>query len=168
MTAAPFNADMPEGGEFPPKVQVEIPSFDLIVRSTKGGRMIFDAFRQKYVRLTPEEWIRQHFLEYLVRVCRYPASLIAVELAFQYQKMQRRADIVVHDRIGMPFLMAECKAQDVKIVQSTFDQVSRYNRVIGARYLSVTNGISHYCWQVDAATGTYRFLNGIPQFSQMD
>ncbi|MEX1054852.1 MAG: type I restriction enzyme HsdR N-terminal domain-containing protein [Rhodothermales bacterium] len=130
--------------------------------------MIFDSFRQKYVRLTPEEWIRQHFLEYLVRVCRYPASLIAVEMAFQYQEMRRRADIVVHDRIGRPFLMAECKAQDVQIVQSTFDQVSRYNRVVGARYLTVTNGVSHYCWQVDTDTGSYRFLDGIPKFGQME
>ena len=168
MTSASSDA-VPRGGDDnPPQVQVNFPSFNFIVKRTETGRVIFDSYRQKYVRLTPEEWIRQHFLEYLVRVCRYPASLIAVEMAFQYQEMRRRADVVVHDRIGRPFLMAECKAQDVKIAQSTFDQVSRYNRVVGARYLAVTNGISHYCWQVDTATGSYQFLDGIPQFRQME
>jgi len=166
MTSA--SSDAASGSEYPPQIHVSFPSFNFIVKSTETGRMIFDSFRQKYVRLTPEEWIRQHFLEYLVRVCRYPASLISVEMGFQYQEMRRRADIVVHDRIGRPFLMAECKAQDVKIVQSTFDQVSRYNRVVGARYLAVTNGLSHYCWQVDTATGSYQFLDGIPQFQQME
>lgn len=144
---------------------LNLPARDLQVRSDGGTRSVFDPIRSKYVRLTPEEWVRQHFLGYLVSDCGYPSALIAVEMGFKYQEMMRRADIVVHDRRGSPFLMAECKAPEVPIKQTTFDQVSRYNRVVGASFLAVTNGMEHFCWSVDRASGRYEFLDGIPPFA---
>ncbi len=140
---------------------LNLPAYELRI---KAGEAVFDPIRSKYVRLTPEEWVRQHFLQYLIRDCGYPASLIAVEMGFAYQRMPRRADIVVHDRRGAPFLLAECKAPDVDIRQATFEQVSRYNHVVDARYLAATNGIVHYCWQIDRSSGRYEFLNGVPRF----
>lgn len=152
---------MTEGDEL---ASLNLPAYELLVRSEEGRHTVFDPIRRKYVRLSPEEWVRQHFLQYLIQDCGYPSSLIVVEMGFQFQNMPRRADIVVHDRQGTSFLMAECKAPDVGITQSTFDQVSRYNRVVAARFLAVTNGLLHYCWRIDRSTGTYEFLKGVPPF----
>ena len=149
-------------------IQLNLPECDLAIQGEGAGRVIFDPIRRKFVRLTPEEWVRQHFLKYLIDRCRYPASLMAVEMGFQYQEMPRRADIVVHGRQGKPYLMVECKSPDVSVIQATFDQVSRYNRVVRAQYLAVTNGLKHYCWRIDRDSGRYEFLNGIPPFESHD
>lgn len=146
---------------------LNLPEYELDVHSDEGERSVYDPIRRKFVRLTPEEWVRQHFLRYLVTERGYPAGLTVVEMGFRYQTMLRRADIVVHDRRGTPLLMAECKAPDVRITQSTFDQVSRYNRVVGSRLLAATNGLQHYCWRIDRATGGYEFLDGVPAFSDI-
>jgi hypothetical protein len=143
---------------------LNLPAVELVIRSDESGRTVFDPVRRRHVRLSPEEWVRQHFLHYLIQQCAYPSSLIAVEMGFRFQSMPRRADIVVHDRGGAPFLMVECKAPDAGVGQSTFDQVSHYNRVVSARYLAATNGLLHYCWQIDRSTGAYEFLNGVPPF----
>ena len=145
-------------------IQLNLPTCELVMRGEGEERVIFDPIRRKFVRLTPEEWVRQHFLRYLIDRCRYPASLMAVEMGFQFQEMPRRADIVAHGRQGTPYLMVECKSPGVSIVQATFDQVSRYNRVIQARFLAVTNGLKHYCWRIDSGSGQYEFLKGIPPF----
>lgn len=129
--------------------------------------MIYDALRGRYVRLTPEEWVRQHFIRHLVQDLGYPRALIAVEMAFTYQRMPRRADIVVHDRQGRPLLMVECKAPGVTIGQQTFDQVARYNRVVQAKYLVVTNGHVHYACVLDPARNTYRFLDALPRYEAL-
>lgn len=147
-------------------LSLNLPAFEPTIRADGIHQVIYDPIRSKYVRLTPEEWVRQHFLQYLIRYRRYPAPLIAVEMGFQYQQMPRRADIVVHNRLGGPFLMVECKAPGVPVVQTTFDQVSRYNRVVDARYLAVTNGLSHYCWRIDRKTGSYEFLSGVPDYEE--
>lgn len=146
------------------KAGLNLPEYEFEIRGEGDKRVIFDPIRRRYVRLNPEEWVRQHFLQYLTRDCGYPSYLIAVEMAFRFQRMPRRADIVVHDRRGSPFLMVECKAPGVRIAQASFDQVSRYNRVVGARYLAVTNGREHYCWRIDRDRGAYEFLDGIPDF----
>lgn len=143
---------------------LNLPPCDVRLDGDGEERVIFDSIRRKFVRCTPEEWVRQHFLRYLVDHRGYPASLIAVEMGFRFQDMVRRADIVVHGRSGKPFLLIECKAPDVAIRQATFDQVSGYNRVIQARYLAVTNGLKHYCWRIERDTGRYEFLDGLPAF----
>lgn len=129
--------------------------------------MILDPVRRKYVRLTPEEWVRQHFVQYLIREHDVPRSLVAIEMGFTYQGMARRADVVVHDRRGQPLLMVECKSPDVAIGQEVFDQVARYNRVVQARYLVVTNGRVHYCCLVDREQHTYRFLDELPPYAEL-
>ena len=111
---------------------------DFHTKKIGGKEMIFDPVRQKYVRLTPEEWVRQHFVQYLVQEQGVPQALVAVEMSFTYQGMQRRADIVVYDRQGKPLMMVECKASEVEVRQDVFDQVARYNKVVKARYLVVT------------------------------
>lgn len=142
---------------------LNLPRFEPEIRVAGTKRDIFDPVRRRFVRLTPEEWVRQNFMQYLSRTCGYPASLMAVEKGFEFQQMAWRADVVVHDRRGRPFLMVECKAPNVRISQATFDQVSRYNRVVKARFLIATNGLKHYCWSIEGTT--YRFLDGPPPFA---
>lgn len=143
---------------------LNLPPYPFEVRGVGETQTIFDPIRRKYVALTPEEWVRQHFVQYLVTDLGYPKGLLAIEKGFRYEGMPRRADVVAYGRDGRPFLMAECKAPDVEIRQAAFDQVARYNTVVGAPYLVVTNGRVHYCCAIDRAAHTYRFLDAIPPF----
>lgn len=147
--------------------RLNLPAYDVAIRDERGKAMIFDPVRQKYVRLTPEEWVRQHFVQFLVQEQGVPRALVAVEMAFTYQGMARRADVVVHDRQGQPLMMVECKAPEVEIRQDVFDQVARYNRVVRARYLVVTNGLIHYCAALDPEHHTYRFLDALPCYEEL-
>ncbi|MEM1043673.1 MAG: type I restriction enzyme HsdR N-terminal domain-containing protein [Bacteroidota bacterium] len=138
------------------------------VRQQGGRRVILDAVRRKYVRLTPEEWVRQHLVRLLTERLGYPAGLLAVEKQIEAAGGPRRADVVAYDRQQRPLLIAECKAPAVKLTQAVFDQVSRYNTVTLAPHLAVTNGREHYCWTVDRAAGTFHFLGTIPPFRTLD
>jgi len=146
---------------------LNLPAYDFTIRQIDGKEMILDPVRRKYVRLTPEEWVRQHFVQYLVREQGVPAALVAVEMGFAYQGMQRRADVVVYDRQGRPLMMVECKAPDVAVRQDVLDQVARYNKVVQARYLVVTNGLIHYCCVLDREAHTYRFLEALPRYEAL-
>lgn len=146
---------------------LDLPAYDFRTRMLRGKRMIYDPIREKYVRLTPEEWVRQHFVQYLVRELQYPPALLGIEAAFTYQGMARRADVIVHDRAGRAMLLVECKAPDVAVSQAAFDQAARYNRVIDARYLVVTNGYEHYCCEIDRQAQTYRFMDHLPDFAEL-
>lgn len=141
-----------------------LPGIDSVIRRTGERDAILCLIRKKYVALTPEEWVRQHVLHYLVRHRGYPASLIAVERGFEYQGMPWRADIVAHDRRGKPLLLVECKAPQIALRQEVFEQVSRYNLVVGARYAAVSNGLEHYCFMLDRETRAISFLADIPAF----
>ncbi|MFY9309301.1 MAG: type I restriction enzyme HsdR N-terminal domain-containing protein [Bacteroidia bacterium] len=125
---------------------------------------IFDSIRKKYVVLTPEEWVRQNFLQYLIQDKKFPASLIAVEAGLKYNQLQKRMDVLVYDRLGTPHLMVECKAPEVKITQDTFDQIARYNMAFKVKYLVVTNGMDHFCCQMDYSQNTFQYLEQIPVF----
>lgn len=146
---------------------LNLPPVDFRIRIVAGKEMIFDPVRGKYVRLTPEEWVRQHFMHYLIHDRGAPRGLVAVEPVFPYEGMPRRADVIVHDRAGKPLLMVECKAPAVEIGQAVFDQVARYNTVVRAKYLVVTNGLVHYCWVTDRERGTHRFLDAIPPYEAL-
>ena len=115
----------------------------------------------------PEEWVRQHVIQFLHSECEVPMGLMAIEKGFRYQNMPRRADIIVHDRKGVPALMVECKAPNVTVDQGVFDQVARYNRVVRARYLFVTNGLQHYCSKIDWRDQNYLFVDTVPHFSDL-
>lgn len=146
---------------------LNLPGYPFRIVNRAGKPFIYDPLRAKYVRLTPEEWVRQHFVQYMVRERGYPSPLVAIEMGFTYQGMSRRADIVVHDRSGRPLLLVECKAPDVPVSQRTFDQVAGYNLVIGAAYLVVTNGLDHYCCRLDRAQHRYEFLEELPAYDAL-
>ncbi|MEM8484844.1 MAG: type I restriction enzyme HsdR N-terminal domain-containing protein [Bacteroidota bacterium] len=146
---------------------LNFPHYQFEIQEAEGRQVIFDNLRKKWLQLLPEEWVRQHVVQYLVQEKQVPAGLIGVEKGFQFQGMQRRADLIVHDRQGAPVLMVECKAPAVKITQDVFDQVARYNMVIHAEYLFVTNGLQHYCCKIEADTRQYSFLKELPVFSAL-
>jgi predicted type IV restriction endonuclease len=131
-----------------------------------GETVIFDAIRKKYVRLTPEEWVRQHLIRYLVEDRGFLAGYAAIETGFSYAGTPVRADVIMHDRRGRPVLMAECKAPVVRITEAVFEQLARYNTVINARYLVATNGRSHYCCTRSPHRTGYTFLPELPVYEE--
>ncbi|CAM1367780.1 Restriction endonuclease subunit R (fragment) [Tenacibaculum soleae] len=114
--------------------------------------------------LTPEEWVRQHFVQYLIDEKKYPVSLIAIEKQLTINNLKKRTDIVIFSSDGMPDIIVECKAPKIKISQDTFDQIARYNLKLNANYLVVTNGLQHYFCKLDKENETYIFLKEIPDY----
>ena len=125
---------------------------------------IFDEIRKKFVVLTPEEWVRQHVVQYLLLEKKYPKSLINVEKLVKVNGLNKRYDIVVFQPNGEIFLLIECKAPEVAISQQTFDQIARYNLKLNAQFLMVTNGLNHYFCQMDFENEQYVFLKEAPEF----
>ncbi len=145
-----------------------LPGIQPHLRDEGAGRYgIRCPVRQKFVALTPEEWVRQHVIGYLTAHRGYPQSLLAVERGFRYQEMPWRADIVAYDRQARAVLLVECKAPEVAIRQATFEQAGRYNLVVGATHVAVSNGLEHYCFRVDFENGKTEFLSDIPHFREL-
>ena len=117
--------------------------------------------------LSPEEWVRQHFVNYLIETKNFPESRIAVEFSLKYNELIRRPDIVYYDNELKPQLIVECKAPEVKITQSTFDQIARYNSALKVSYLVVTNGMQHFCCKMEYAPERYSFLKEVPHFTEL-
>jgi len=131
------------------------------------SEMIFDPFRKKYVKLTEEEWVRQNFLQYLIRVGKYSPGLIGVEVAFPFNRMKRRIDILIHDRNGNPVMIVECKSPDIAIDDKVFDQIVNYNMEFKVPYIVVTNGLVHYICKVNHEEKSWEFLNVIPLYEDL-
>jgi hypothetical protein len=149
-------------------MQLNLPAYTFRIKSsTDGRRVIFDLLRRRYVTLTPEEWVRQHFVRYLIEVKGFPAALMANEVSLTQNGIKRRCDTLVADASGAPLLIVEYKAPHVKISQETFDQIVRYNMVLRARYLVVSNGFVHYCCKMDYEKGSYSFLPEMPKYSDL-
>lgn len=144
---------------------LNLPTYSFKLKSERERNFIFDEIRKRYVALTPEEWVRQNFVRYLISEKSYPAALISLEKHFSYNGMQKRSDILVHDRKANPVLMVECKSPDVKINQAVFDQIALYNLKFKVPFLVVTNGIHHYCCRFTEEEGNYRFLEKIPEYN---
>jgi len=144
--------------------KLNLPSYDFKLKSNKKHTLIFDNFRKKYLVLTPEEWVRQHFVRFLVDEKKYPASLIAIEKQLKINNITKRTDIIVFNKEGMPDILVECKAPHIKITQATFDQIARYNLQLQVNYLIVTNGLQHYYCKKDIVNKTYIFLKTIPNY----
>ena len=142
--------------------RLNLPAAAFDIRQVEGKREILDPLRRKYVRLTPEEWVRQHLVQYLISGLGYPLGLTAIEKSIDLHGKRFRADVIVHDRTGRAVLMAECKEPDVSISQQTFDQIAAYNRVVQARCLVVTNGLVHYCY----VTGR-GFFDRVPRYDEL-
>lgn len=146
-------------------MQINFPKYEFKVRHMGEQPQIFDAIRKRFVALTPEEWVRQHWLRYLVEEKKYPRSLVAVEMSLKLNKLSKRCDIVVFGRNGLPQLIVECKAAEVKLSQKVFDQIARYNLALKVSYLVVSNGWKHYCCAIDAGKGSYHFMEALPDWS---
>ena len=146
---------------------LNLPEYSFKIQTKEQKKYIFDAFRKKFVKLTPEEWVRQHFIRYLCEERNYPVSLMALEMEIQLNKVHLRADAVAYDRQARPVMLIECKAPDVAIGQEHFDQILRYNMLLKVEYLVVTNGLEHYCCRLDIQNGSYQFLKDIPDYHEI-
>lgn len=152
----------------PPTIPLNFPPYPFRIRKKEGKEEIFDAVRKKYVRLTPEEWVRQHLIMYLHTELGYPLSLIAVEKRITLHGMSRRFDVAVFDLRGQPLMLTECKAPNVPILQEVMDQAGRYNLVLKVPYLCVTNGLTHYFCRRIPGKDAWEFLEQIPAFATLN
>lgn len=143
---------------------LNLPPADLRVSRENGVVKVFDRLRSKWVVLTPEEWVRQHFTYWLNHALHYPESLTANEAGLIVNGMRKRCDTVVFRKEGPPLLVVEYKAPNVEISQSVFDQVVRYNMTLHAEYLVVSNGMNHFCCKMDYVRGSYNFIRKIPDY----
>lgn len=141
---------------------LNFPKFQFRFKINENKRFIFDDIRKKYVLLTPEEWVRQHVVQFLIQVKGYPKSYINVEKLVEINGMNKRYDVVVFAPNGTIFLLIECKEPNVKITQNVFDQIARYNLSLNAQFLMVTNGINHYYCKLDYVNKKYQFLTDLP------
>jgi hypothetical protein len=141
---------------------LNLPEFAYKVKQVNGKPHIFDIIRRKFVSLTPEEWVRQHFIHLLITRYGYPKSLFAVETGMQYNTLAKRTDIMILSGNSLPFLLVECKAPFISVNDATFAQISRYNFTLQPQYLAVTNGLSHYCFK--AINGQIHFMDDFPLY----
>ncbi len=144
--------------------KLHFPTYEFRFKSNENKPMIFDVVRKKFIVLTPEEWVRQHVVHFLISEKNYPLSLINVEKQIKLNKTTKRYDIVVFNSDGTIHLIVECKAPKIVIAQDTFDQIARYNFVLNASNLMVTNGLSHYYCRMDFDNERYIFLEDLPAY----
>ncbi|UAB80228.1 type I restriction enzyme HsdR N-terminal domain-containing protein [Marixanthomonas sp. SCSIO 43207] len=141
---------------------LDFPKYQFRFKSSENKTFIFDEIRKKFIVLTPEEWVRQHVIQFLISEKNYAKSLINVEKQLKVKNTIKRYDVVVYNTDGSIFLIVECKAPSVQINQQTFDQIARYNLVADAAYLMVTNGLNHYYCQLDYENEKYIFFKDLP------
>ncbi|MEN9980783.1 MAG: hypothetical protein RIR67_986 [Bacteroidota bacterium] len=144
--------------------QLNFSSYSFRFKNSENKVSIFDAIRKKFIILTPEEWVRQHVVQFLIAEKNYPISLINVEKVLKVNGLRKRYDVVVYNSDGSIFILIECKAPEVTISQSTFDQIARYNMTLKSHYLMVTNGLNHYFCQMDFENEKYQFLHELPNY----
>ncbi len=147
---------------------LNLPEYEHRIEVKEGKPRIFDPIRKKLVALTPEEWVRQNFIRFLIHEKNVPASLMAIEMSFKLHGMQKRSDIVVFSSETQALLIVECKSPDVRITQQVFDQIARYNMKLLVSYLVVTNGLDHFCCRIDLPNKTYHFLDDIPGYTSIN
>lgn len=146
---------------------LNLPNFDIKVKKSADQLLVWDETRRKYVALTPEEWVRQHFVHFLISEKGYRQELIANEVSIKLNGTAKRCDTVIYDRLLTPLMIVEYKAPSITITPKVFDQIVRYNRVLHVQYLIVSNGIRHFCCQIDYETLSYRFLKKIPDAQEV-
>lgn len=147
---------------------LNLPTFPVKVILREGKRMIFDPVRNKFVALTPEEWVRQHFVQYLISEKGFPKERIGNEIAVKLNHTSKRCDTVVYNRFLAPLMIVEYKSPAVTISSAVFDQIARYNMVLQVKYLIVSNGLSHFCCKIDYETQSYAFLQTIPGYKELE
>ena len=145
--------------------QLNFPNYNFRFKNNENKVSIFDEIRKKFIILTPEEWVRQHVVQFLMVEKKYPKSLINVEKVLKINDLRKRYDVVVFNPDGTIHILVECKAPEIKIAQTTFDQIARYNLTLKATYLMVSNGLKHYFCQMDFENEKYHFLQDIPVYN---
>jgi hypothetical protein len=146
-------------------MEINLPPYKIKLRDHDGRRQIFDSLRRKYVALTPEEWVRQHFVHFLTDHKGYPKGLLANEVELKAGEKKLRCDTLLYNKALQPQMIIEYKAPHVEITQQVFDQITVYNRLLHVDYLVVSNGLQHYCCRMDYNRQTYEFLREIPDYS---
>ncbi len=147
--------------------KLNFPESSLKLKYDNLKPFVFDNIRKKWLLLTPEEWVRQHLVNYLVTHKNYPSSLISLEAGLKYNNLVKRTDLLIYNKMGVPLIIFECKASKGAINQKVIAQISVYNKTIGAAYLCVTNGLKHYCWTIVEAQNKFEFLQQIPDFKEI-
>ena len=147
--------------------ELNLPKYGIKIKNDKGHQSIFDVLRRKYVALTPEEWVRQHFVHFLIEHKGYPKALMANEIQLAIGNKKLRCDSVLYDRTLKPRMIIEYKAPSVSITHKVFDQITIYNMLLHVDYLVVSNGIKHYCCRMDYANQKYLFLEDIPDYQNL-
>ena len=147
--------------------ELNLPKYGIKIKNDKGHQSILDVLRRKYVALTPEEWVRQHFVHFLIEHKGYPKALMANEIQLAIGNKKLRCDSVLYDRTLRPRMIIEYKAPTVNITQKVFDQITIYNMLLHVDYLVVSNGIKHYCCRMDYANQKYLFLEDIPDYQNL-
>lgn len=149
--------------------RLNLPKSNLNITRTPDGLLrVYDRLRRKTVALTPEEWVRQNFVGFMIDTLGYPEGLMGNEISIKLNESSRRCDTVVFNRKGQPLMIVEYKAPSISVSQKTFDQIVRYNMVLHARYLVVSNGLCHYCCEIDYENRCYRFLEGMPSYVNLN
>ncbi len=146
---------------------LNLPPAELKLVQREGQTQVFDILRRRYIKLTPEEWVRQHFVHFLIHHKGYPEGLLANEVSLSLNSTTKRCDTVLYDQTAQPRMIVEYKAPHIELSQRVFDQISRYNIVLRVPYLIVSNGLQHYCCRIDYEGGRYEFLREIPQYDEL-
>lgn len=147
---------------------LNLPEYPIKVKEEAGKKVVFDEIRRQYVALTPEEWVRQHFVHFLIEHKGYSKSLMGNEVMVNLNNQKKRCDTVVYNNRLEPLMIIEYKAPDVKITQAVFNQISKYNMVLRVKYLIVSNGLQHFCCELNYETLNYQFIKEIPLFSKLN
>nr|WP_315182665.1 type I restriction enzyme HsdR N-terminal domain-containing protein [uncultured Flavobacterium sp.] len=145
--------------------KLNFPFYTFRFKNSENKVSIFDEIRKKFIILTPEEWVRQHVVQFLLDEKKYPKSLINVEKVLKVNGLRKRYDVIVFNSDGSIFILIECKAPEIKISQATFDQIARYNMTMNSEFLMVTNGLNHYFCQMDFENEKYTFLENLPNYN---
>jgi len=145
--------------------QLNLPEYQFRIKQTENSFFILDSFRKRFVKLTPEEWVRQNFLRFLTEHKHYPSGLMAVEKQLTVNGMKKRCDAILYDIQAKPLMIIEFKAPNVSVNQQVFDQVAVYNAKLKVNYFLISNGMEHYCCKVDVENASYSFFEGIPDYS---
>ena len=147
--------------------RLNLPQYEINITEKDGKRLIFDFLRRKFVALTPEEWVRQHFTHYLVEHKGYPKGLLGNEIELQIGDKKLRCDTILYNKVAQPRIIIEYKAPTVALQQKTFDQISAYNLLLRVDYLIISNGLEHYCCKMDYEKREYHFLPDIPDYEKL-
>jgi hypothetical protein len=146
---------------------LNLPPYPFKLTEQNGQLTVFDELRKKNIVITPEEWVRQHFVQYLINQKQYAKTLIKLEGGLRLHGMARRTDIVVFNPAGQKVLLVECKAPSISISQATFDQAARYNMVHKVQLMAITNGLQHYYCRIDHENKTYKFIDDLPGYKEL-